>query len=258
MGTMEVTTKEGKYIYCIIASNKAQSFGPLGVGGRGDELYTVCFNDITAVVSNSPIISYPISRENMIPHEKAIEEVMKAYTVLPVRFCTITEDEEKVKKILEREHDRFADLLKNMEGKKELGLKAVFKEDVIYKEILEKYQDIRLLKEKIANVPPEKTYYQRMEIGKLVEQALGEEKEICKKDILDTLSCLAADVKINNTYGELMVINAAFLVEKQKESEFDHKIEELGEKYKDKIKFKYTGTLPPFNFVNLVIETGRY
>ncbi len=255
---MDVAIKEGKYIYCIIESKQPKVFGPLGIGARGDELYTILFNDIAAVVSNSPIINYPVSRENSIAHEKAIEEVMQEYTVLPVRFATIAQDEEKVKKILEREHDRFVDLLKNIEGKKELGLKAIFIEDVIYKEILRQHKDLRALKERIASLPPEKTYYQRMEIGKLVEQALGEEKEICKSDILDTLSPLAVEVKINNTYGELMIINAAFLIERPKESEFDQKVGELGEKYNNKIKFKYTGTLPPFNFVNLIIETGKY
>ncbi|MDO9028195.1 MAG: GvpL/GvpF family gas vesicle protein [Candidatus Roizmanbacteria bacterium] len=250
--------KEGKYIYCIIASNEAQSFGTLGIGDRGDEVYTVSFNGLGAVVSNSPIKKYPLSRENLIPHERAIEEVMKTYTVLPVRFVTIAEDEEKVKKILEIEHDRFVDSLKNMEGKKELGLKTIFKEDVIYKDILERYEDIRVLKEKIAALPSEKTYYQRMEIGERVKAALEKEKEKCKEDILNTLLSLAVEVKTNNTYGEMMIINAAFLVEKHREAEFDQKVEELNTKYGDKIKFKYVGTLPPFNFVNLVIETGQY
>ena len=177
---------EGKYIYCIIAEGDRKTFGSLGIGERGDELCTVCFNDIAAVVSNSPIKKYPVSRENLIPHERAIEEVMKTHTVLPVRFCTIAEDEEKVKKILEKEHERFIDLLKNMEGKKELGLKAIFKEDVIYRDILEKYKDIKVLKEKIATLPSEKTYYQRMEIGKMVEAALQKEKEIYKEGILNT------------------------------------------------------------------------
>ncbi len=248
----------GKYIYCIIKTFERRTFGPLGIGAKGEELYTILFNDIAAVVSNSPIINYPVSRENSIAHEKAIEEVMQEYTVLPVRFATIAQDEEKVKKILEREHDRFVDLLKNMEGKKELGLKAIFIEDVIYKEILRQYKDIKALKERIVGLAPQNSYYQRMEIGKLVEQALGEEKEIYKSDILDTLSPLAEDVKINNTYGELMIINAAFLIEKHKEAEFDQKVGQFGEKYNNKIKFKYVGTLPPFNFVNLVIETGRY
>ncbi len=249
---------EGKYIYCIIDDSKVQTFGPLGIGGRGDELYTVCFNDLAAVVSNSPIINYSVSRENMIAHEKAIEEVMKKHLVLPVRFCTIAEDDEKVKKILEREHNRFVDLLKNIKGKKELGLKAIFKEDVIYKDILEKYEDIGALKEKTAALPPEKTYYQRMELGKMVEAALQKEKEFYKEDILDTIAPSAVEVKINNTYGERMIINAAFLINEDKEAEFDQKVQELADKYGDKMKFKYVGTLPPFNFINLTINVGEY
>jgi len=250
--------KEGKYIYCIIGGNKVQTFGPLGIGGRGDELYTICFNDLAAVVSNSPIINYSVSRENVIPHEKAIEEVMKKHTVLPVRFCTIAEDEEKVKKILEKEHDKFVDLLKNIEGKKELGLKAIFKEDIIYKEILEKYEDIKKLKDTIASKSVEQAHYQRMEIGKKVEAALEKEKELCKEDILEALSPLAVEVKTNNTYGERMIINAAFLIDGDKEAEFDQKVQELADKYGDKMKFKYVGTLPPFNFINLTINVGGY
>ena len=259
--------KEGKYIYCIIAEKEVKTFGSLGIGGRGDELYTICFDDMAAVVSNSLIINYSVSRENMLAHEKAIEEVMKEYTVLPVRFATIAEDEEKVKKILEKEYDKFKDLLKNIEGKKELGLKAIFSakgcsasggtED-IYKDILEKYEDIRVLKEKLASLPPEKTYYERMEIGKMVEAALQKEKEIYEKDILNILSSLAVEVKTNNTYGELMILNAAFFIEKHKEKEFDRKVDELADKYGDKIKFKYVGTLPPFNFVNLIINMEEY
>lgn len=254
----ETVLKEGKYIYCIIALDEPKTFGPLGIGGRGDELYSICFNDIAAVVSNSPIRKYPISSENAFAHEKAVEEVMKNYTVLPVRFATLTEDEEMVKTILEKEYDRFKELLNEIKDKKELGLKAMFKEEVIYKEILEKYVEIKKLKEAIAAKPPAKTYYQRMEIGKMVESALEKEKEIYKEDILSALSPLAIETKTNNTYGERMIINAAFLVENEREGEFDQKIKELDAKYGDKVKFKYVGTLPPFNFVNLVIETGKY
>jgi len=250
--------REGKYIYCIIASNEAESFGPLGIGGRGDEVDTIVYDNIAAVVSNSPIISYAVSRENMLAHEKAIEEVMKKYTVLPVRFCTIAKDEDTVKKILEKEHDKFAELLKNIEGKKELGLKAIFKEEVIYKEIAENYEDIKKLKKALSSESPTKTYYLRVEVGRKVEAALQEEKDARKEEILNTLSPLAKDTKVNNTYGEPMIISAAFLVENAKEAEFDQNVQALADKYDDKIKFKYVGTLPPFNFVNLAIETGKY
>ena len=265
-------TQEGRYIYCIIKTNKVQTFGPLGIGGRGDQLYAVAHNNIAAVVSNSPIISYPVSRENLIAHEKAIEEVMKEHTVLPVRFCTIAGSDEKVREILETAHGKFFDLLGVMAGKKELGLKAVFwtkgessfrqtngrqaggKED-IYSYILEKYADIRTLKEKIAALPVTQTHSQCMAIGEKVEAALQQEKERCKEDILAVLSPLAAEVKINSNYGELMILSAAFLVEHNKETDFDKRVEQLDAKYGNRIKFKYVGTLPPFNFVNLVIST---
>ena len=253
-----VVSKEGKYIYCIIASKEAESFGPLGIGGRGDEMSTIVYGGIAAVVSDSPIISYAVSRENMLAHEKAIEEVMKEYTVLPVRFCTIAKDGDKVKKILEVEHDKFAESLKNIEGKKELGLRAIFKDDVIYREIAENYEDIKKLKKALLSEPPAKTYYLRVEVGRKVEAALQKEKDIYREEILTALSPLAQDTKVNATYGELMIISAAFLVKNAKESEFDRNVQALADKYGDKIKFKYVGTLPPFNFVNLVIETGRY
>lgn len=255
---MEVALKVGKYIYCIIKSAEPQSFGPLGIGETDSELYSVFFKDIAAVVSDAPIKKYAISRENTLAHEKAIEEVMKKYTVLPVRFATIAEDETKVKVILEREYGKFVDMLKNMQNKKEFGLKAIFKEGLIYKDILEKYENIKKIKDKIVTQAPEKTYYQRMEIGKMVEVALQKEKEIYKKDILEHLSPLAIEVKTNNAYGERMVVNAAFLVEKEREAEFDQGVQALDGKYGDKIKFKYVGTVPPFNFVNLVIKTEEY
>ena len=191
---------EGKYIYCIIETKgKEERFGPLGIGGRGDELYAICFDDIAAVVSDAPIKKYSVARENLIPHECAIEEVMKSYTVLPVRFATIAENEDKVRRILEKEHKRFTDLLKNMEDKKEIGLKAVFKEDIIYKDILANYDEIRIQKEKISKKPVRE--FVLMEIGRQVEAALEEEKRKCREDILNSFANLVLEVKINNTYG---------------------------------------------------------
>jgi hypothetical protein len=191
----------------------------------------------------------------MLAHERAIEEAMNEHTVLPVRFATIAENEEKIKKILGNQYHKFKDLLNRMKDKKELGLKATFKEDVIYKDILEKYKEIRILKEKVAVLSSKKTYFKMAEIGEMVEAALEKEKKIYKDDILDTLSPLAVEVKTNNTYGELMIINAAFFIEKHKEADFDQSVNELDAKYGSKLKLKYLGKVPPFNFLNLIIET---
>jgi len=259
LNSRETVSKEGKYIYCIIAidSQEPPIFDTTGIEDGAGELYTISYNDIAAVVSDSPIKRYSFARDNLISHERAIEEVMKIYTVLPVRFGTVAENEQKVRKILQKDYDKFSVLLKDIEGKKELGLKAIFKED-IYGHILDKYEDIKILKEVLQDMSPSKTHRQRMEIGKMVEGALQSEKEIYQKDILSGLLPLAEEVKINNNYGELMILNAAFLVRKHRERKFDKIIQHLDERYGDIIKFKYVGTLPPFNFVNLTISTGEY
>lgn len=254
---------EGRYIYCVIGAEQNPTFDWDIAGIEGAKVYPVCFDGIMAVVSNSCVKEYSVSKQNLLTHEKAIEEVMKKWTVVPVRFGTIAESEEKVKKILEKERSKFRSLLEFLEGKKELGLKAMFssgsasagKED-IYDEILREFPDISALKEKIQKLPPAKTHYQRMEIGKMVESALKEKKDFYKEDILKSLEPLARKFKINKTYGERMILNAAFLVEEAGEKEFDRQVDKLDEKYTDKIKFKYVGCVPPFNFVDLTIDTS--
>jgi len=51
-----------------------------------------------------------------------------------------------------------------------------------------------------------------------------------------------------------MILNSAFLVKNEREEEFDTAVKELDAVYSDVLKFKYFGVLPPYNFVNLVIN----
>ena len=57
--------REGKYLYCIIEGNEGRNYGPIGIGKRGDIVSTIGYNDISAVISSSPITKYVIDRENM-------------------------------------------------------------------------------------------------------------------------------------------------------------------------------------------------
>lgn len=45
----------GKYVYCIICSDRDRDFGSIGIGG-GQRVYTVGFNNLAAVVSDTPIV----------------------------------------------------------------------------------------------------------------------------------------------------------------------------------------------------------
>lgn len=251
------TLKEGKYIYGIIRHKDPIEYGPIGIGKRADLVYGINYNGITAIVSNSPVIIYEARRVNMIAHEKVLEEVMKQFTVLPVRFSTISEhdDDAGILRILEKDYSKFDEMLTKMEGKKELGLKVLANETPIYASIIEKYEEIKTLRGKLMNLPVDKTHYQRMKIGEMVAEALKKETENYKNIILDALRPLTEDMKINDNYGEMMILNSAFLIKNTSEHEFDLAVNALDEKFGSYMTFRYVGTLPPYNFVNLVINT---
>ena len=257
MSNEQEIIKEGKYIYGIIRNSAPLNYGPIGMGKRADVVYSISFNGISAIVSNSPVIIYEARRVNMITHEKVLEEVMKQFTVLPVRFSTISEhnDDAGILRILEKDYKKFDEMLTKMDGKKELGLKVLAHEAPIYESILEKYDEIRLLKAKLMNLPVDKTHYQRMKIGEMVAEALKKETSDYKNLILDALSPLSDDMKLNDNYGEMMILNSAFLIKNSAEPLFDKVVNDLDGKYGKFMTFKYVGTLPPYNFVNLVINT---
>jgi hypothetical protein len=104
-------------------------------------------------------------------------------------------------------------------------------------------------------MPVDKTHYQRMKIGEMVAEALKKETSNFKNIILDALSPIADDMKLNDNYGEMMILNSAFLIKNSSEPLFDKAVNDLDEKYGSFMTFKYVGTLPPYNFVNLVINT---
>jgi hypothetical protein len=255
---MATTPAPGKYIYCIIDSDAPELFGPIGAGGQQSEVHTIGLDGIGAVVSDSPVKEYRQDRENMLAHERAIEKAMKTHTVLPAAFSTVAEDEAMVTRILVREHDRFVEQLAGIRGKMEVGLKAIFEESVVCGQIVEKYGPIRELKARIARLPPQRSYYQRIEIGRMVESALKQERESCREEIISALTPLAVDVVTNLAWNDRMILNGAFLIEQRRADDFDQQVEQLAAKHGDKIRFKLVGSVPPFNFVNLAIDTRGY
>jgi len=98
------TATHGVYVYCIIESESPRSFGPVGIGGRGDEVYTVHHRDLAAVVSRSPLLVYDPTRDNALTHEHVQEVVMNehGFTPVPMSFGTMFKTEGDTVEFLSR------------------------------------------------------------------------------------------------------------------------------------------------------------
>jgi hypothetical protein len=246
--------KEGKYIYCIIETKQERNFGPIGIGNRGDEVLTIGYDDLSTVVSNYPLTKITVSKENMLAHQKVIERVMKEFdSVLPVRFGTISSSADEIRNLLDRRYREFKTALNDMQHKVELGVKGIWTNmQGIFDEIVKENKAIRDLKEALEK-EGDKNTQAKMGLGRMVKQALDKKKDKQAEEIVSKLRRTAYNYKLNGTVGDEMFMNAAFLVDKGREKEFDDIMDDLSDKYKDRIKFMYAGPLPVFNFVNIVI-----
>src|ERR671939_494321 len=129
------TVPEGKYVYCIIETDEPRSFGPMGIGGRGDDVYTVRHRGLAAVVFNTPLIVYDPTRENVFAHEQVNETVMREYTVLPMAFGALFRTEQDIIELLRATYDALHDVFAKMEGKVEYGLKVNWDRERVVAEI---------------------------------------------------------------------------------------------------------------------------
>ncbi|MFZ3106692.1 MAG: GvpL/GvpF family gas vesicle protein, partial [Candidatus Hydromicrobium sp.] len=181
--------KEGKYIYCIIGTKQERNFGPIGIGGRDDEVLTIGYDDLSMVVSSCPMTKFIVSSENMLAHMRVIEKVMNEFdSVLPVRFGTVASNADEIRNLLDRRLREFMSLLRDMDHKVELGVKGSWKNmNVIFEEIVEENREIKKAKEKIQNKAGKKGKQAKMEVGKMVEEALKKKKEQEAEKIVDAL-----------------------------------------------------------------------
>src|SRR6266498_781378 len=152
-------TDEGKYVYCIIEADGRQEFPAMGIGGRGDQVYTIHYSGLAAVVSDTPVVVYDPTRENALTHEHVNETVMKEFTVIPMSFGTVFRTEGDVIEFLKDTSDALRDVLLKMKDKIEFGLKVNWDPEIVLQEIEQDSEDIRRLKEEIMSNRLTSTYF---------------------------------------------------------------------------------------------------
>lgn len=247
-------TTQGQYIYAIARTAEEKDFGPIGIGDQKNEVHTVCYQDIGAVISESPIVKYSVSRANTMAHQKVMEEVMRHYPILPVRFGTIGEEVELIKeRVLKARYDEFKDLLGYVEDKIELGLKALWTDkEAVFQGIVEQNKDIRVLRDRLKSRGGG-VQQDQVRLGEMVKKALDAKKVSEEKRILDCLKGRWVEHRANNVMGDQMITNSSFLINKALERAFDEVVEKLSAIHDGRIKFKYVGPVPPCNFVEITV-----
>jgi len=253
-----------KYLYCVIPCGGERSF-PGAPAVDGGPVHTVVFQDLACVVSDSPDMRYDCTRANMLAHARVIEQVMReGFPVLPVRFNTVTrrgsaEPAEDIRRrLLEGRSPEFHRLLQELGPRVELGLKAFWRDPrAVLEEIASGNKEIRGLRDSLLPLmgrPPAATHFQRARLGEMVKAALARQREQEARGVLSRLRPWAWQVRENPVLGDRVVLNAAFLVDREQETAFDGLVGQLEEELGARMALKYSGPHPPFNFCEVVVS----
>ena len=241
----------GLYVYAIAEVGAPEELQAESIDGNGELVEALPKHDVAAIVSRCNAENYAITRSNTLAHQRVMEEAMQHWPILPVRFNTIAEERDQiVEKLLTPRYEEFCELLDLMRGKSELGLKAVWTDmEAVFQGIVDENPDIKRARSSSRST----SRSEAVRVGEMVKNALQDKKEREAGQILRRFDGLWHDRRVNDIFGDSMILNAAFLVEDGLQEEFDRCVGTLDAEMKERVRFKYVGPVPPCNFVEIVV-----
>jgi hypothetical protein len=249
--------QDGRYVYGIIESTEPSIFGKTGIGGSGENVYTIHHGDVAAVVSKTSVFIFDPTRENALAHEHVIETVMKTNTIIPMSFGTVFRTDDDIKEVLRSIYPSLKDVLKQMSGKLEFGLKVTWDRERVIEELKRDHEEIHRFHLELTRKHLQSTYFARMQLGRMIDKAMAERSADYVREIYDALRHICVASRDNKPIGDKMIMNAAFLLNREREGDFDAAVNKIAQKFSDRLNFKYTGPWPPYNFVNIRLKLER-
>jgi len=252
--------KEGwKHLYGVIGAPENLNFGPIRVGNQEDEVYSVNHKELSAIVSDTPFIDYKtVTKDHLVrcllDHQKILERVMGSYATIPFKFGSLAHNEKEIKQILAQGYSLFKSFLPWVRERVEFELVATWDREKVFKALYEEESEIRSLQEMIERKSERDALLEKIKLGKLVHECLTKRRFHFKDKILSQLKECPESQCDHDVMDDLMILNMAFLLRKEMESEFDRRIQSLDQTFFGEVCFKLIGPLPLYSFRCIEIE----
>ncbi len=244
----------GYSVYVYGVAPKADHDLPPVNGVEDGELHGVEHADLLALTSR---LERPrLAARDLRAHWRVLERAFEQRTVLPVRFGTVMESEDDVReRLLEPNAERLSALLEEMHGLMQLNLKGRYDEDALLREIVRQNPAIAKLRERVAGRSAEATAAEQFRLGQLVEGDVAAHRERDTSVVLEALEPSALAVRAEEV-AHPAAFDLAFLVERSREDIFSRAVQELRERFDQRIELRYVGPLPPFSFAQADLNSG--
>jgi len=236
----------------------------------GAKVYSVSWNNLYAVVGSVPEDEF--SKENLKKnlgdmewletrvriHEGVIEGVMKNACVIPFKLATLFNTEDNLKAMLEEYSLDIKTNLRDLEGKEEWGVKIYLSMEMLKDALLKQDEGLSAIDTEICSASAGKAFFLKKKKEGLLSTIINERINGYGQDSFERLSKQSIRSCINKILPkevterqEDMILNAAFLIEKEGVSSFVAVVDSLKMQYHESgLFFDCTGPWPPYNFVS--------
>ncbi|MFH1048306.1 MAG: GvpL/GvpF family gas vesicle protein [Patescibacteria group bacterium] len=264
--------KENIYVYAIIStmlsSVKLEELARsmLGINNRG--IILMPCKDFIAVASNTHFINLDrLDKKELAEfisiHEQINNRLIKDCDVVPMRFGMIVESREEVLNVLEKAYLQFKMSLAKVAGKNEFIVEAFWDEKNMLEKIARENTEVRRLQKEAASRGKILGFAYKIKLGKLIFDALESQRKEYIKDVLNFLRSYFSDFAAGKLLNKEILMNYSFLIEKEREPEFESALNQLAKKYsaksgKDELNFKYIGPMAPYSFVDIKLSVGNF
>jgi len=249
-------TSQCNYLYGVTPAGATGGLDLVGI--EGAKVRAVAHGGLAMIAS--PIARFRVDEfppakilHYLAEHQRVLERVMADAPVIPVKFGTCAEGEDRIVGILESGCGEFTRALNTYAGKVELDLAAFWADLQAVLAELSTDERVVSMKNRIAD-SPDRSMEQRVRLGQLVKDLLDQRRDALARRLTADLKAIWPNLIVNPTRDDSMVLNAALLVEGREERRFDQVIDELNRRCDNRLNFRCVGPLPPYSFATAEVR----
>ncbi len=246
----------GVYVYGVIPRPDTREWGRAdSVDDALIGVRTVEGGELAALVESLAPGRTPGKREDLERHESVLSQAIELGTVIPMRFGTVMDDDDVVRQeLLARHSAELMELLRGLEGHVQMTLKAFYLEDALFRDVVAAHPDFARESAVLAGRPEAEVRGQKIRLGERVAAAATARREEHERMLLDRLSPVVADLRVEPARNEELALNAQLLVHRRRRGDLDELVRELAKTYEARLAFRYLGPLAPYSFSDLSLE----
>lgn len=267
----------GTYVYCVMGSETGRSLEGLPGVDAGFGIRAIRHAGMTALASAVPLTEFgaePLKRNlndlawierTARAHQRVLDRALREATIVPLRLCTVFDDDASVAAMLEREHDVLAGALARLAGRQEWAVKLIADPQGT------RDAGRRRAEQEPATAPAGeasqsgRAYVDRLRRDRAARSDAQRLTRAAAREIHRGLAAQAVAVRVlpkpsrelSDDGGEL-VLNGAYLVDAEHLVEFRAAATDLANRHRASgVRLEITGPWPPYSFVAEATDERR-